>query len=200
MESVNWIGLIVFFTFGIAFILLIKRFIVTKSVTPLYFSLAALSVSASYLSTVFFNTNNCNIIEWGKLISITTYISGLLALVRESKPIFARFPIYLTALPLISILFFPLIIETIVIRDVINAIYQGGALVVTILVFTLNNAKESGRRYYIIGLSLISAAYLGYWIYFNRTDIEDYTWIPQVVLSAGILITLFRFLKAKHHN
>lgn len=200
MESVNWIGLIVFFTFGIAFILLIKRFIINKSVTHLYFSLAALTVSASYLGTIFFNTNNYNIIEWGKLISITTYISGLLAFVRESKPIFARFPIYLTALPLISILFFPLIIETIVIRDVINAIYQGGALVVTIMVFTLNNAKESGRRYYIIGLSLISAAYLGYWIYFNRSDIENYSWIPQIVLSAGILITIFRFVRSKQHN
>jgi uncharacterized membrane protein len=152
-----------------------------------------------YLLDLFQFQTVVDIFQWGKLIAVTFYISGLLVLIRESKPVFARFPIYLTALPFVSFLFFPLIIDSIVIKDLINAIYQGGALIVTVLVFTLRQAKERNRRYYIIGISCISAAYLSYWLLFNRSISMDLVWVSEILLCVGILFTAFRFILSEEY-
>src|SRR5690606_31703623 len=100
----------------------------------------------------------------GRLIAIITYISGLLILIRQSKPIFARFPLYMTALPFLSVLFFPLILDSYIIKDLLNAIYQAGALLVTGLIFSLIFARSSGRRYYFLGIGAAAASYITYWL------------------------------------
>lgn len=197
MEPQKWVDLVVSFSFGTAFILLFKLFLKKRSLLELYFSLAAFAITIPYLLDLLQIDPFIDLFKWGKLISVTIYISGLLVLIRESKPAFARFPIYLTALPFISFLFFPLIIDSIVIKDLINATYQGGALIVTVLVFTVNQARAKGRRYYIIGISFIAAAYLSYWLYINRINEPGLIWIPEMLLSAGILVTLFRFMKSQ---
>lgn len=197
MEPDKWVDLVVSFSFGTAFVIFFKLFLKKRTLLELYFSLAALTLAIPYFLDLFSPDLNFDFFRWGKLVAITFYISGLLVLIRESKPVFARFPIYLTALPFVSFLFFPLIIDSIVIKDLINAIYQGGALAVTVLVFTLNQARQKGRRYYIIGLSFISAAYIGYWLYFNRITNPDLTWITEILLSVGILVVLFRFIKSQ---
>ncbi|MEX0723988.1 MAG: hypothetical protein WD053_08925 [Gracilimonas sp.] len=200
MEPEKWVDLVVSFSFGTAFFRLFKLFLKRRSLLELYFSLAGLTISIPYFLDLFQVEPISVLFQWGKLISITIYISGLLVLIRESKPAFARFPLYLTALPFVSFLFFPLIIDSIVIKDLINAIYQGGALAVTVLVFTLNQARQKGRRYYIIGLSLISASYIGYWAYLNRSNNEDLIWVTEILLSVGILVALFRFIKSQRNK
>lgn len=200
MDSAKWIDLVVSLSFGTVFVLLFKLFIKKRSLLELYFSLAALLIAIPYLFDLFQIESRLDLFQWGKLISVTIYISGLLVLIRESKPVFARFPIYLTALPFISFLFFPLIIDSIVIKDLINAIYQGGALAVTVLVFTVNQARKRRRRYYIIGLSLIGASYLGYWLYFNRNMDHDLTWVSEILLSLGILISTLKFISSEQTN
>lgn len=195
MDPAKWIDLVVSLSFGTTFFLLLRYYIRKRSLMVLYFSIAALIISIPYFTDLFMSDLPINLFEWGKLISITVYISGLLVLIRESKPIFARFPQYLTALPFVSFLFFPIIVDSIVIKDLLNAIYQGGAIIVTMLVFTLNQAKKNKRRYYVLGLSLVGLAYLTYWLYFNRNTMAYYGWISEILLSAGILITVFRFVK-----
>ncbi|WP_428236890.1 hypothetical protein [Gracilimonas sp.] len=199
MEPAKWIDLVVSFSFGTVSFLLLKRFIQRRTMLDLYFSLAALFISIPYLLDLFQVEAPINLFQWGKLVAITFYISGLLVLIRESKPIFARFPMYLTALPFVSFLFFPLIIDFTVIKDLINAIYQGGALTVTVLVFTINQARKRRRRYYIIGLSCIGIAYLGYWLVFNRTA-PELIWITEILLSVGILFMTYRFIKSEDFN
>lgn len=195
MDPAKWIDLVVSLSFGTTFFLLLRYYIRKRSLMVLYFSIAALIISIPYFTDLFMIELPINLFEWGKLISITVYISGLLVLIRESKPIFARFPQYLTALPFVSFLFFPIIVDSIVIKDLLNAIYQGGAIIVTMLVFTLNQAKKNNRRYYVLGLSLLGLAYLTFWLYFNRNTMAYYGWISEILLSAGILITVFRFVK-----
>lgn len=200
MEPAKWIDLVVALSFGTSFVLLFRLFLQKRTLLDLYFSLAALLISIPYFFDLFQIEVPFNLFEWGRLLAITVYISGLLVLIRDSKPIFARFPQYLTALPFVSFLFFPLIIDSMVIKDLINAVYQGGALVVTVLVFTVNLAKKRGRRYYIVGLSLVIAAYLSYWLYLSRTGTDNFNWISEILLSSGILITVIRFIKAKDFN
>ncbi len=199
MEPAKWIDLVVSLSFGTVCFLLLKRFIQRRTMLDLYFSLAALFISIPYVLDLFRMEPSINLFQWGKLVAVTFYISGLLVLIRESKPIFARFPLYLTALPFVSFLFFPLIIDSIVIKDLINAIYQGGALAVTVLVFTINQARKRRRRYYIIGLSSIGFSYLAYWLVFNRTT-PELIWISEILLSVGILFITYRFIKSEDFN
>ena len=121
-------------------------------------------------------------------------------MIRESKPIFARFPVYLTALPFVSFLFFPLIIDSIVIKDLINAIYQGGALIVTVLVFALKQAKKRNRRYYIIGITGVATSYLSYWLIFNRSTSVDMVWVSEILLCVGILFATIRFIHSEEYK
>lgn len=196
MEPIQWIDLVVAVTLLISMYALFKQFLHRRSLVDLYFGSSALILFIAYLIHLLDLQPRQFFMNWGKLISITFYISGLLVLIRESKPLFARFPLYLTALPFISFLFFPLIIDSIVIKDLVNGIYQGGALIVTILVFTVNKAKLKDRRFYITGLALVSIAFILYWLIFNR-EMEDKIWISEILFSTGILLVLFRFIQSK---
>lgn len=200
MNAAKWVDLFFSLSMGISFILLARNYKRNRSLLELYFSLAVLGVTIPYVFDLFDVYTPYDLFEWGKLISITIYISGLLVLIRTSKPVFARFPQYLTALPFVSFLFFPLILDSTVIKDLINAVYQGGALVVTVLVFTVNLAKQRGRRYYIAGVSLIIASYLIYWLYISQTGETGLIWLPEILFSIGMLITVIRFTKADSYN
>ncbi|MAL16398.1 MAG: hypothetical protein CL670_10525 [Balneola sp.] len=200
MDPAKWTDLVVSLSFGTVFVLLIKLFIRRRSLLELYFSLAALIITIPYLFDLFQIQTPLNLFQWGKLVSVTIYISGLLVLIRESKPIFARFPVYLTALPFVSFLFFPLIIDSIVIKDLINAIYQGGALIVTVLVFALKQAKKRNRRYYIIGITGVATSYLSYWLIFNRSTSVDMVWVSEILLCVGILFATIRFIHSEEYK
>lgn len=200
MDSAKWIDLVVSLSFGSVFILLFRIFLKRRSLLELYFSLAALVITTPYFLDLFQVQTPINLFEWGKLVSVTIYISGLLVLIRESKPVFARFPVYLTALPFVSFLFFPLIADFSVIKDLINAIYQGGALIVTVLVFTLRQARKKNRRYYIIGISCIAVAYLSYWLIFNRSISLELVWVSEILLCVGILFATIRFIYSDEYK
>lgn len=198
MDPSKWIDLVLSISAGISFALLLKLYIRSKSLLELYFALAVIILGMPYLFDLFRVDAQVIIFEWYKLISVTIFISGLLVLIRESKPVFARFPLYLTALPFISILFFPFIIDSVVIKDLLNAIYQGGALIVTTLVFTVNHARNSGRRYYLAGIGCVIIAYLSYWFYFYPQN-PAFIWITEILLAIGILITTIKFISQKNN-
>jgi hypothetical protein len=200
MDPAKWTDLVVSLSFGTVFVLLIRLFIKRRSLLELYFSLAAFLITIPYLFDLFQFQTPFNLFQWGKLVSVTIYISGLLVLIRESKPVFARFPVYLTALPFVSFLFFPLIIDSIVIKDLINAIYQGGALIVTVLVFALKQAKKRNRRYYIIGISCVATSYLSYWLVFNRSTSVELVWVSEILLCVGILFATIRFIHSEEYK
>ncbi len=195
MNSAMWVDLVSALSFGTVSFALIRAYIQQQSLYNLYFSLAAVVMMIPYIFDLFDLPFVVTLFEWGKLIAITFYISGLLALIRDSKPIFARFPFYLTLLPFVSFLFFPLIIDSIVIKNLINAIYQGGALIVTALIFSFNEAKKKRRRYYIIGITSVFTAYLTYWLILKRTPSTQYDWIAEILLSIGILFVTFRIIR-----
>ena len=196
MDPSKWIDLILLTSTAFCAILFIKRFLLQKTLLDLYFALSAIILFIPYSLHIMNVDTDVDLFGWAKLIAIITYISGLLVLIRESKPVFARFPQYLTALPFMSLLFFPFMIDSYVIKDLLNAIYQGGALVVTGLIITLNFARTKGRRYYLIGIGSAIAAYIAYWVYFNRFD-SDYTWISEMLLAVAIVITSYKFIKSQ---
>ena len=78
---------------------------------------------------------------WGNFISISLILSALFVIIRDSKPMFARFPIYLTLLPLSGIIFFAIIPTNYAIKDLLELIMQAGAIVVALLISDIGVSK-----------------------------------------------------------
>ena len=74
----------------------------------------------------------------GKFLSISLVLSALFVIIRDSKPVFARFPVSLTLLPLIGIIFFAIIPTSYAIKDILELIMQAGAILVALLLFGVN--------------------------------------------------------------
>lgn len=199
MEPTKWIDLMLVVSTGFCSVLFIKNYLVNKSLLYLYFGIASLALCLPYGLDLFELQQQPLVFEWSKLIAIITYISGLLALIRESKPVFARFPVFLTALPFFSILFFPLMIETYIIKDLLNAIYQGGALLVTGLILFVNFRHSSKRIYHIAAVSAAILAYVLYWLYFNRTA-ENLIWISEILLAFALVLATFQLISSYTEN
>lgn len=132
-------------------------------------------------------------VEWTILFLIITLISALLVLIRESKPAFARFPTYMTALPFISVLFFPFVIDSYAIKDLLNMIYQGGALVVALLVISINHFIKPYLKFFLTGTVLLGMSYLGYW--FILDYINGFSWVFTLLTAVAVLLLTIGFKK-----
>lgn len=193
MQPDTWINITLLLATGACTLLFLKRFMQTKVLVHLYFGAGIAILFLPYSLLIFGTDAGIDMFDWSRLAAIILYISGLLALIRESKPVFVRFPLYMTALPFLSFVFFPMMLDAQIIRDLLNAIYQGGALLVTSLILLLNFANTKGRSLYIAGLILAFSAYLSYWFYFNRFDLQN-VWISEMIFAAALVITTFKFL------
>ena len=103
---------------------------------------------------------------WGNFVSISLVLSALFVIIRDSKPMFARFPIYLTLLPLSGIIFFAVIPTSYAIKDILEIIMQAGAIVVALLIFGVNRPRRAHlptQRFKVeMAVSLLRSQYGGY--------------------------------------
>ncbi|MTI86673.1 MAG: hypothetical protein FH748_01755 [Balneolaceae bacterium] len=193
------IDIIVLLSAAFTFVSFIQIYLQKKELLHLYFGLSALSIFAGYLA-IFISQEYGNIIfEWARFVSITIIISALLVLIRNLKPGFARFPSYMSALPFISIVFFPLVVDSISIKELVNAIYQGGALVVCLLVFSINHFRSTPRLFFKLSLLLLVTAYTVYWFF------EAYTGnysnlITEISFSGGMILLSVGFKRLEQAN
>ena len=65
------------------------------------------------------------IVEWGHVTILAFVLSSLAIFIRESKPVFAQFPMIYTALPLLIIISYLLVQDTYAIETWLLVIYQG---------------------------------------------------------------------------
>ena len=136
------------------------------------------------------------IVEWGHLICLAFILSSLAVFIRESKPVFARFPLVYTALPLFIVISYFFVLDSMILRRWLFYIYQGGALLVALLMYGVY-AYRSNKYFYILGgIVLIFICYLLYW---NVPALQtSVPWVWKLLLSAGILTTVFGYQKAHH--
>lgn len=194
MEHLNW-TYILFLTTGIpAVILLFIIVLKDRLLSILLFGLAILSFLVGVLID-FINPNGLIIArEWGDLLAITLTLCGLFVKIRNSKPIFARFPIYLTALPLLILMFYPMVIDSIVVKQLLQITYQGGALLVSILVISINQYMYKGRGVLLASSFTLLISYILYWFLrdFDQPLIED---ISKILFCFGIILGSLGFKK-----
>lgn len=130
---------------------------------------------------------------WGNFISISLILSALFVIIRDSKPVFARFPMYLTLLPLSGILFFAIIPTSYAIKGILELIMQAGALVVTLLLFGVNTHLYGWKWTYIASLIAFISAYI-----FPLLPLSDpfiAVFFCSISLCVGMIFLTFSLIK-----
>ncbi len=194
MESLNW-TYILYLSVGIP--ALINLFIIARkdnSLSVLMFSISLgaflTGVGLDYSFTDTLHTAR----EWGDLIAVITMLSGLFIEIRDSKPVFARFPLYLTFIPFITILFYPLVIDSDVIKELLQRIYQGGAILVAILVIAINQLLYKQRGFLVSATLIMLFSYISFW-FMNDLGKFPGKELGRIIFSFGIIVATIGFKK-----
>ena len=119
--------------------------------------------------------------EWTQISSVAFILCGLTLLIRLSKPQFARFPITFTALPLLIIATYPLAIETVMIKKWLLGIYEGGAIIAAILIFSMKSARNRNFILLLLGSVVLSASYALYWFPILHSEFHFYWYLAFAV-------------------
>ena len=132
-------------------------------------------------------------VAWGNFVSISLVLSALFVIIRDSKPVFARFPIYLTMLPLSGIIFFASIPTSYAIKDILELIMQAGAVLVALLLFCVNTILFEWKWTFLISILAFLCAYIIPIISFKNTENE--LLLGAIFLCLGMIFLTFSLIK-----
>ncbi|MBK98120.1 MAG: hypothetical protein CL672_04920 [Balneola sp.] len=134
-----------------------------------------------------------DVVAWGNFVSISLVLSALFVIIRDSKPVFARFPIYLTMLPLSGIIFFATIPTSYAIKDILELIMQAGAVLVALLLFCVNTILFEWKWTFLISILAFLCAYIIPIISFKNTENE--LLLGAIFLCLGMIFLTFSLIK-----
>lgn len=133
---------------------------------------------------------------WGSVIAIAFILCGLMELIRDSKPEFARFPKAFIALPVLIIISFPFITETIVLKYWLLGIYEATAIIVAIMMHVVLSKKDSSHLTILAGIVLLAFSYLFYWLPVEFFNSHALLW--QIVMIIGLVVTIQGYSKMEY--
>lgn len=158
------------------------------TLTQLAVTFEAVTSVSSYASVSDF------IIEWGHLASLAFVLSSLAVFIRESKPVFAQFPLLYTALPLLIIVSYVLVKDTYALKTWLISIYQGGAILVSLLMYSVYTYHRKEYRLILFGIIVFVMSYISFW--YVPGVRESYPWIWRLFLAIGIITTITGYEQA----
>lgn len=190
MADLNWIN-ILYLVAGIPSLFIIGLIgYRSKSLSTLLFGVALLSFLFGIgFDLIYYEEERSKIRDWLELVSIASALCALFVKARNSKPIFARFPIQLTFLPYLVLFFFPLAVDTLVVKNLLQMIYQGGGIIVGFLLFSINQYLYKNRELLLLSCILFLSAYILFWIIPADSSSIDLILISNILFSAGIICT-----------
>ncbi len=102
---------------------------------------------------------------WLDLLVISMILSYELVFIREAKPDFLRSPFVYVFIPYLSLLFFPLILNTDVLQSLVVGVFQAVALLVALLLFII---EISNKKMPVSNIMPLLVLILGYTLYWAR--------------------------------
>lgn len=136
-------------------------------------------------------TNAVNFItEWGHVTCLAFILSSLAVFIRESKPVFAQFPMLYTGLPLLIVISYALVYDTYALKTWLIAIYQGGAIIVALLMYSVYTYRRNGYALILSGIAIFLLTYILYWYV---PVVEDYSWVWKLLLGIGMVVTVLGY-------
>lgn len=134
--------------------------------------------------------------DWITIIGISFILSGLAHLVYEAKPKFARFPIGLCGLPLMIIPAYIFVQDTLILKEVVIAMYEAGAIIVGFMMYGM--LSQNTKFEYIVvavGICILALAYVVYWL--PLEEMKNLIWVWKSFTIIGILITIHGLKRAE---
>lgn len=184
MTDYNWLYILYLLASVPSLYIVSRLSLKERSLSGLYFSLAVLSFIGGILISLAGWIEDSYVRGWSDIIAITLVQCGLFVMIRNSKPVFARFPIYLTALPVITLFFYPIVSDIQVVTDLLKMTYQGGAILVGILVIAINHYLHRQREVLLLSCTLFLLAYILYW---TGRDNANLALASSVLMSFGFI-------------
>lgn len=135
------------------------------------------------------------LVEWGHIACLSFILSSLVIFIRESKPVFAQFPMVYTALPLLILLSYFLVKDTYALKDWLLTLYQGGAILVSLLMYAVYTYRRKEYAIILTGIVLFLFSYITYW-YIPGVN-ESSNWIWKLLIVMGLLTTIFGYQKVE---
>ncbi|MEX0929145.1 MAG: hypothetical protein WD266_13625 [Balneolales bacterium] len=148
----------------------------------------AVGIVGTELETYFPWVDGRLFMDWSRIVSISFIMSGLSVLLWLSKPVFARFPFVFCALPLLLIAAFPFARESDALKEMVLAMFQGGAILIAIMLFVLKGLRNPNNYYVVAGISLIVIAYLMNFTPASYLPID--IWMIKLVVAAAIVLII----------
>lgn len=162
-------------------------------------TLLTIMQASTFLNSILNNTALANvstfIVEWGHIVCLALILSSLAVFIRESKPVFAQFPMLYTALPLLIVFSYILVYDTYALKNWLIAIYQGGAILVSLLMYSVYTYHRKSYAMVLAGVGLFVISYLLFWYVpgFN----EAYHWVWKLLVGSAMLVTVLGYEQAE---
>lgn len=131
------------------------------------------------------------IIEWGHLFCLAFILSSLAIFIRESKPVFAQFPMAYTALPLFIVISYFFVLDNIVLKEWLFFLYQAGALVIALMMYGVYAYRLNKYIYILAGVLLFLISFIAYWSFSGEDGLYSLSW--KYIISVAILTTVFGY-------
>ncbi|HET6527605.1 MAG TPA: hypothetical protein VFG39_02530 [Balneolaceae bacterium] len=135
------------------------------------------------------------IVEWGHIACLAFILSSLVIFIRQSKPAFAQFPMAYTALPILILISYFLVKDTYALKNWLLSIYQGGAILVALLMYSVYTYRNRDYILILSGVFVLLLSYISYWHIPAVTESEP--WIWKLLMIIGLLTTIFGYLKVE---
>ena len=137
-----------------------------------------------------FNRISSTVFEWGHLIILTLVLSSLAIFIRNSKPIFAQFPKFYATFPVLIIISYFFVKDTYALKEWLISIYQGGALFISLLIYSALAYRNKGYFPVLGGIFIILLSYILYWFI---PGVELYSWTWKITLAGGMVLSVFGY-------
>lgn len=131
------------------------------------------------------------IVEWGHITCLAFILSSLAIFIRESKPVFAQFPLFYTALPLLILISYVLVQDTYALKSWLLAIYQGGAIIVSLLMYSVYTYRRSEYSVILSGVAIFFITYSLFWYVPGVQD--SYAWIWKLLVGIAMVVTVLGY-------
>lgn len=118
-------------------------------------------------------------------LTLSSMLSSLALVVRESKPIVSRFPILLAFLPFLLVPAHALVSHTFVLKQMLYTVYETGALLVALLIYGLKASNNDRYRTLLFGMIPFGLALILPWL---DTPFLPSPWTEWTLFGIGLIL------------
>ena len=154
----------------------------------------SISIIGSLFPTLFEITAIVTDLCW--ITQASFILTSLANFLREDKPTYARYPVIFTYLPMIILPVYPFILETVVIKEWVLALYQFGSICISGLLLGLLVSREFKYVIVFIPWGIFTVVWLLTWIIEPLWLTET---IRAIVIAVGIIFFSKTFRDITHH-